>query len=192
MIDPNFAEVLGFLCAEGCHIIQHSSYWGNDKGKRRYYKNKKSERIEVYSKDINLLMHHKKLLDLAFRYEVTITKDNKINIANRKIIREIIFNTEIGHLKWRVPASIKCANLLVKKRFVRGFFDGDGTSSNIIRFFSTNKPGLLEISELLLDLGFKSTFQGPIVKPNRKPSYVLQISRGERETFLNTINPVYK
>ena len=49
---PYLAEILGLLCAEGHHAIAYSSYWSLDRGKPRFRKNKRSERIEIYSKDI--------------------------------------------------------------------------------------------------------------------------------------------
>lgn len=54
-ISPDLAEIIGLLCAEGSYILQYSSYWGKDKGKARYYKNDKSERIEFYNNDTKLL-----------------------------------------------------------------------------------------------------------------------------------------
>ena len=164
-LDNNLAEILGFLCAEGSHIVARSSYWGKERGKLRYWKNKKSERIEVYSKDLVLLKHYQKLLYLVFGYSAKITKDNKINIGNRKIISDLINYTELGHLAWRVPNSIKNGNSNIKFRFLRGYFDGDGTCSNRIRFFSTNHKGLKEVSALLKDLNIKHTSPKPMIKP---------------------------
>jgi len=41
-------------------------------------------------------------------------------------------------------------------------------------------------------LNMKHTFQKPMIKPNRKPLYCIQLSRRERERFLNLIEPVSK
>ncbi|MBU0472274.1 MAG: LAGLIDADG family homing endonuclease [Nanoarchaeota archaeon] len=69
----------------------------------------------------------------------------------------------------------------IKVSFLRGYFDGDGTTSNRIRMFSTNIEGLKQVSKILVDLKFKHTFQGPIIKERRKPSYIIQISEKESE-----------
>ena len=58
--------------------------------------------------------------------------------------------------------------------------------------FSTNKKGLKQISMLLDDLEINHTFQGPIIKENRKPSYIIHIKQKERERFLNIIQPISK
>jgi len=191
-ITPEFSEILGLLCAEGSHILAFSSYWGKDRGKPRFFKNNKSERIELYNKDMKLLEHYKLLLKKEFGYEPNITKDNKINVCKVNIIREIISYSPLGHLKWKVPQEIKNSSDKVKIAFIRGYFDGDGTVSNRIRFFSSNKQGIVQVSDLLKDLKFKHTIQGPIIREKRKPSYVLQISEKEKERFLNVVRPVSK
>ena len=158
---------------------RYSSYWGKDCGKDRFFKNNKSERIEFYNKDLKLLLHYKKLLNKEFNYKPNITKHSKINICKRDIIRNITSYVDIGHMKWAVPISINKSENNIKIAFLRGYFDGDGTSSNRVRFFSSNKKGLMQVSNILNNLKFKHTFQGPIIKENRKPSFIIQISEKE-------------
>ena len=172
-ISVELAEILGLLCAEGSHIVSYSSYWEKNRGVMRFRRNKKSERIEFYNKDKKLLIHYNQLLLKEFGIQHNETKHGKINIGNRKVISEIIQHTKLGHLSWSVPSSVIQSNKIVKLRFVRGFFDGDGTAINVARFFSTNKKGLGQISQLLFDLNYKHTIQRPVIKPNRKPHYVL-------------------
>ena len=191
-IKPELAEILGLLCAEGCHVIQFSSFWGTDKGKPRYYKNHKSERIEFFNNDLKLLERLQILLSIEFNYYPKITKDNKINICKRTVIRKVIKSTKLGHLSWKVPKSIKISSKKVKISFIRGFFDGDGSASTSIRFFSTNRIGLIQISKLLNDLKLLHTFEGPHFREGKKPSYVIQVSRREEERFLNIIQPISK
>ena len=191
-ISKEFAEVLGLLCAEGSHIISYSSYWENNDFKKRYRKNKKSERIEFYSKDIKLANHYIFLLDKEFGFTFKRTKHGKINIGNRAIIKRIIQQTPLGHLKWKVPNSVINSNREIKVFFLRGFFDGDGTAINIARMFSTNENGITQLSFLLSELNYKHTIQGPIIRSNRKPHYVLQLSRKDQIRFLEEINPISK
>ena len=54
-ISLELAEIIGLLCAEGCHVVSYSSYWE----KERYRRNKRSERIEFYNKDLKLLKQFK-------------------------------------------------------------------------------------------------------------------------------------
>tara|TARA_Y100000310_G_scaffold315676_1_gene366477 strand:- start:1644 stop:2243 length:600 start_codon:yes stop_codon:yes gene_type:complete len=191
-ISPELAEILGLLCAEGCHVVSYCSYWGRERNKPRYYKNKKSERIEFYNKDEKLLFHYQKLLHKEFDHTSKITKHGKINIGNRNIIRKIIEQTELGHLKWRIPDSVISSNRKIKISFLRGFFDGDGTAISVVRMFSTNKKGLDQISLILKVLGFRHTVQNPVIKPNRKPHYVLQLSMKDQTKFLEEVKPISK
>ena len=191
-ITPEFAEILGLLCAEGSHIVAYSSYWGKDRGKDRYFKNDKSERIELYNKDEKLLLHYKNLLSKEFGFAPNVTKHGKINICRMSVIKQIIQHTKLGHLKWRVPGHVISGNSKVKISFLRGYFDGDGTSSGKVRMFSTNKEGLTQISALLVSLKLNHTFQGPIHQINRKLAYIIQISQKDKERFLNIIKPVSK
>ena len=191
-ITTQLAEIIGLLCAEGSHIISYSSYWGKDRGKNRFYKNDKSERIEFTNKDNKLLLHYKNLLLKEFNYDAKPTKHYKVNICKMSIIKNIISHTSLGHDKWKIPDSIVNSNDKIKVSFIRGYFDGDGTVSSRIRFFSVNENGIKQVSNLLKELNIQHTLQGPIIKENRKPSYIIQISEKERERFLNLINPVSK
>jgi len=192
VVSYDFAEILGLLCAEGSHIVSYSNYWERKNGTLYFRRNKLSERIEFYNKDINLLYHYKKLLMKEFNYGANITKCRKINIGNREIIRKITSYVILGHLSWRLPEAIIKSDDCTKLRFLRGYFDGDGTSSGTVRFFSSNKIGLLGVSKLLENFTFVHTFQGPILKPKRKPAYVLQISRKDADRFIRLIEPVSK
>ena len=139
IITKEFAEIIGLLCAEGSHIRSYSSYWGKDRGRTRFYKNDKSERIEFTNKDKQLLLRYQKLLLEEFNYKAEITKHYKVNICKMNLIKSIIYHTKLGHQKWKVPDCILNADDNPKIAFIRGYFDGDGTVSNSIRFFSTNK-----------------------------------------------------
>ncbi len=191
-LTPEFAEIIGLLCAEGCHIYRYEDFMELDREHIRFHYNHKSERIEFYNKDMKLLLHLKELLDKEFGYRPNITKHGKINICRKDIIKEIITQTELGHLKWKVPESIMTGDDDFKVSFLRGYFDGDGTISNRVRIFSTNKEGLLQVSKIVEELHIKHTFPKPIIKENRKPLYYIQISEKEKERFLNIIKPSSK
>lgn len=192
MISENFAEILGLLCAEGCHIVVCYKCWCRY-GEKRYFKNNKSNRIEFYNKNQKLLKRYKNLLKKEFNYTTKITKHGKINICKKHIVTRIIDKTELGHLKWKVPNKIiKTKNNKIKIAFIRGYFNGDGTTSNRVRFFSTNKIALKQVSLLLIQLKIEHTFPKPMLKNNRKPLYLIQISERERERFLKKIKPSFK
>ena len=189
---PEFAEILGLLCAEGHYSLRRYSFQGMDRGRPRYYKNQKSEHIEFYNKDIKLLNRFQELLNKEFEYYPKITKNGKINICRRDIIRKVLDRTSLGHLKWKVPESVINSSHDIKISFIRGYFDGDGTASNRIRFFSTNEYGLKQVSQLLASLNIKHTIPKSILKEHRKPLHYIQISEKERKRFLNVIKPTSK
>lgn len=190
-MDKKFAELLGLLCAEGSHIISYSNYL--EKGKRiRKRVNKKSERIEFYNKDPKLLFHYQRLVEDIFGVKQNITKHNKINLGKRLLIKKIIAETALGHISWRVPNSILTSDKEIKLSFIRGYFDGDGTASGPVRFFSSNPIGLRQVSLLLKDLDFQHTFLGPYKKSGRKNHYVIQIARKQKQKFLSLVQPISK
>ncbi len=191
-LTAEFAEILGLLCAEGCHVIQYSSYWEANRGKPYFRRNKKSERIEFYNKDKKLLNHYQVLLGRQFSYFPKQTSFGKVIICKQNIIRLLIAHTELGHLKWKVPWQVIKGDVEVITSFIRGYFDGDRTASKNIRFFSTNKPSLSQIAYLLSELGFRCTFQNPMLKKGRKPLYSICIPLKQKEMFLRRIQPISK
>ncbi|HLD72078.1 MAG TPA: LAGLIDADG family homing endonuclease [Candidatus Nanoarchaeia archaeon] len=192
-ITPELAEILGLLCAEGSHIVSYTNYFEMNRGTLRFRKNKKSERIEFYNKDKKLLWHYNQLLNQEFDYYPKVTKWGKVNICKKVIIAKIISYTHLGHLSWRVPEVVFDSSDEVKLLFIRGYFDGDGTSSgSSVRMFSVNQEGINQVSRLLNSLEFEHTIQGPILKMNRKPGFILQISAKEKERFLKAVNPISK
>jgi len=192
MVSPELAEILGLLCAEGCHVVSHSTYFEGEGIKRRLRTNKRSERIEFYNKDKKLLRHLQRLLAQEFNYQAKITKLNKINIGNRVVMRRLIQFTELCNLKWRVPEEVVSGSDDVKKSFIRGYFDGDGTASRTLRFFSVNRPGLWNVGILLKHLSIDHSFNGPMLKINRKPLYIIRVRARSKERFLSEIKPISK
>ncbi|MBT4175002.1 hypothetical protein HOC80_00780 [archaeon] len=192
-ISEELAEILGFLCAEGCYVNTKSTYWQYYKNRNKKYliKNKPQRRIEFGNTNKILLDYFKKLLEIEFDYSPNIGKD-RIRICKGAIVDSIISHTDIGHLKWHVPSKVRKGSQKVKKVFIRGFFEGDGTISNRIRFFSTNLKGLEQISEMLTELKIQNKLNGPSIKVNRKPLYEIYIYQSMRETFLNKIKPLTK
>ena len=191
-MDSRISEIVGFLCAEGSHNLSFSSYYEKTKNGFRWRQNKRQERITFYNKDTNLMRHFQKVLSQAYNHPFRITKDNRINIAKKTIVRNLLSYTDFGYFKWKVPQQIKDSSLPVKIAFIRGYFDGDGTAKSSIRFFSVNKPSLKEVSNLLKYLGYKHTFLGPYFKHGKLPSYVIQVSRSQKKMFLKQVKPLSK
>ena len=191
-ISPELAEIIGLLCAEGSYVIGYSSYWLVERGKLRFRVNDKSERIEFCNKDPKLLEHFSKLLLKVFNYQTKSTKHHKVNICKVAIVKKILSLTNIGHSKWYVPGVIMAADKKIIISFIRGYFDGDGSSSKYIRFFSTNEHGLNQVQKLLQIIGFRSYFEKTYLKESRKPLFTLHVENRQRESFLSLIQPVSK
>ncbi len=187
------AEILGLLCAEGCYVNTRTTYWEFDKerGKKYLKKNKLQRRIEFGNKNQILLNHFVSLLEKEFSYSPKPGKD-RVRICKRNIIDAILSFTEIGHLNWKVPKNILKGDLNLKRKFLRGFFEGDGTISNRIRLFSTNYSGLKQVSLLLEDLRIIHKFKENKVTGNRKPCFEIYIFENQRESFLKEIKPLTK
>ena len=95
-----------------------------------------------------------------------------------------------GTRNWRVPNNIKKNRLETKAQFIKGFFDSEGNvDKNRVSAFSTNKKGIEEIREILIDFGIRSKI---VTKKNKKPrvtSYRLGIQdRKSVEIFHKHIN----
>ena len=190
-ISEELAEIIGLLCAEGCYINTRTSYWGKERGKLRYRKNKLQKRIEFGNIDIRLLNHFKKLIEKEFDYTPGLGKD-RARICKGDIIDKILVYTPLGNLKWKVPEEILNGENKIRLKFIRGFFEGDGTISNRVRIFSTNLKGLRQISFMLNQLEIKNKINGPTLKPKRKPFYEIYIFQSQRESFLNKLKPITK
>lgn len=188
-ITEGLAEIIGLLCAEGSHTISFSTYIEK---KRNYLrKNKRTEYIQFANNDEKLQKHFQDLIIKEYNHKINYYFDRS-RICKISIIKDIINLTELGHLKWRVPKQVIKGNKELKIKFLRGYFDGDGTASGIPRFFSTNQQGLIQVSKMLDNFKIRHTIQGPIIKKNKKPSYVLQISRKDQNNFFRIINPISK
>ncbi len=119
-ITPFLSEIVGLLCAEGSHITSFSSYWGNDRGKKRFFKNDRSERIEVYNKDSRVLKGLQSLLLLECNYKTNITAYNKIHICKKTVIQKILHETPLGHTRWKIPSSVINGSQTIKASFIKG------------------------------------------------------------------------
>jgi len=108
------------------------------------------------------------------------------------MIKAILHNTNLSCTDWQVPTTIQESSKDIKIRFLRGFFDGDGTSSKSCRFFSINKKGLTQISNLLDDIEINHYFEKPFLKKGRKPLYSIRIPSKDKENFLSILKPISK
>lgn len=189
----DLAEIIGLLCAEGSYYYRKSSYLSYYKNRDKFYlrKDKETKYIQFANYDKNLLIHFKSLIKKVYDWDVSVEKD-RVRICKRNIIKNLLNFTEYGHLKWKVPDFVLYGKKEIKTRFLRGFFDGEGTVSTTVRMFSTNKNSLLDVSKLLKDLNISYTFNGPVKPPFKKPYYYIYIRKKDENMFIKNLNPVSK
>ena len=191
-ISPEIAEIIGLLCAEGSYHKYSKKYWEYYNNRDKYYFRKRNTvYIQFANYDKKLLIQFKNLVKKAYNYEASSSWD-RIRICKRNVIKDLLKYTDYGHLKWKVPKEIINNNDKVKIRFLRGYFDGDGTISNTTRIFSNNKKSLKKVGVILNSLSIKNTFNGPIIRRNREPSYYIYIRRKDQNKFLRMIKPISK
>ena len=192
-ITPEKAEIIGLLCAEGSYQEYFNSGWEYYRNRKKYYfRNKKrSVYLQFANYDKKLLYHFKKLIMKIYSYNAPISFD-RVRIFKRDVIKDLLRYTLYGHLRWNVPKEVIKGIRKVKIKFIRGYFDGDGTASNTIRIFSNNKDALKQVSSLLNSLFIETTFNGPIIRKNREPSYYIYVRRKNQKKFLDLINPISK
>ena len=198
-MDKTLAEILGLLCAEGNYREFYANYKEYDKrrGKFYYRKNKRQRIMEFSNKDIKLIHHFIKLLNLKFGYFPNINKTSnelfRVFITKWDIIDNLLSYTKIGCNKWIIHEDIINGNKSIKKAFIRGFFFGDGcldkTSDGClrIRFSSVNLKGMLLLSKILIDLSIYNNLNGPYIRKKRKPIFEILVKRESNQRFINCI-----
>lgn len=162
------AEVIGLLCAEGCHFICSSRYYEYDKRRnKKYLRNHKTERIEFSNTSTPLLKHFKKLMiecygespDIKYRKK---NLDHKIRIIKKELMKDLLLYSDYGHNKWSIHASIFNGSRKIKSAFIRGVYEGDGTTIHwrgkkpYLEFHMSNILGLENMQKILSSLGIKS------------------------------------
>lgn len=167
-LNPEKAEILGLLCAEGSHCKYTSKFVEFDKRRGKSYNRiQHKEFIEFSNNDPVLQNHFIQLLKSVYNYErkVTgVTKAKKVTIIKKDVIKDILLFGDFGYMKWRVPSEILYSKPKIKIAFLKGFYEGDGIKPNFnkngsirrVRFCSKNKNGLKQLMKLLSDLNIKS------------------------------------
>ena len=191
-ISPEKAEILGLLCAEGSYYEGTSQYYEHyPERNKTYLKNHKTKYIQFGNFDKKLLNHFKFLIKKEYNHDINLSWD-RARICKRIIIEDILKCTPFGVLKWKVPTEVIKGNKTIKIKFLRGYFDGDGTVSSQVRMFSSNKDSLEKVSQLLTSVGINNLFKGPYFRKNRKPSYYIYIRANSKDRFLKMIKPISK
>jgi hypothetical protein len=195
------AEIIGFLCAEGCHHNYICKYWNYDKRRKNsYFRIKRHEGIDFGNNNPLLLDRFLCLLRKCYHYERRVTgvpDARRIVIVKMSVFKDLLSFTDYGCLKWRVPKIIiNTRNKRIKSAFLRGYYEGDGVrpdlnkNRNLIlraRFNSKNLVGLKQVAKLLKDLNIKSNLH---FSSKRKKECELCLYGKNARTFINLTKPL--
>ncbi len=192
------SELIGLLVSDGSIREYTSKYTEFDKRRnKRYNRIKRVKIIEFINTNKDLIERFRELLKEIYNYNPNVGLDRgnfRIPITKNYIIFDIKEKVRLGHNSWTIPRFIISGNKKIKKAFIRGFFDGDGSTdiskskTPRVRLTSTNRKGIKEISELLLQLELNHSLLGPYRRgENRKPEFQINIKKDSIIKFINEI-----
>lgn len=192
-LNPEKAEILGLLCAEGSHYNYTTIYNEYFKNRGKYYTLIRNiEAIEFTNLDKGLLQHFRKLMLSVYNYAprpTGIKTSLKIRIKKKVVIEDLLSYTDFGCTKWSVPKELFNSNKENLCAFIRGLFDGDGTLQKyFVKLVSVNYEAVTDTSKILKQLGIESKVLGPYQqKGNRKSYYNLIIPKEYISKFKDII-----
>lgn len=160
ILTPDKAYILGTLCGDGCQKT-----------------NRFQIKLSVLAKDKEFV---KEFADCFFRaYGIRKEPIEEERIQNGRVVcyATVIIDSkqayldlkrygEFGVFVWRVPEQIKDGGENVKKAFLQGYFNSDGSvdvKGHRVTAYSSNYKGLSDIAKLLKDFGIKAK-----IYPSRK------------------------
>ncbi len=199
------AEILGLLASDGTIREYLSYYKGFDKRRGKTYNRRQFCRIiEFINTNLKLIYNIIFLLDKCYEYKPNIGVDKRtgvyrLPITKGKIIDDIKQDINLGKKRWNVPIKVLNGSSNIKKAFIRGFFDGDGSTDITkygtprIRISSCNLKGLKNLSKLLVEFTIQHSFLGPYKRKRKRkrklrmPMYEINVKKASVNKFIKTI-----
>jgi DNA-binding transcriptional regulator WhiA len=156
MLSQEKAEILGLLFSDGNYRKYHSTFRMFDKRRKKTYTFNQDKRImEFANTNLELLEYFRKLLDREYNYYPNIVLSNKnvfrVCITKNSVLDDLTEIANFGSSEWFIPSEIVSGNDQIKRAFIRGFFDGDGSVDFAekkiprIRINSINLNGLYQV-----------------------------------------------
>lgn len=199
MLTQGKAEILGLLFSDGNYRKYHTTFEMFDKRRNKTYTFNQNKRIiEFANTDLELLEHFRKLLYREYSYYPNIVLSNKnvfrVCITKNIVIDDLTGMAKFGSSEWFIPNEIFLGDDQIKRAFIRGFFDGDGSVDFAekkiprIRIYSTNSNGIKQIKKLLHSLLIESNINGPYRRNKRKDCYELLLRTSSVIKFIKCIS----
>ncbi len=202
MITADKAELVGFLCAEGCYYKYIWEGWEFDKRRQNsYFRIKYNEVLQMGNNNLKIQTRFLFLLNKIYGYKIKFYgKPNSMRctIKRKDVIKDLMqYSKTYNSFGWKLHKFILTGTRQVKLSFLSGFFDGDGsislTSKNRykIRLFSVNLKELKKVEKLINSLGMKSKVYGPYWgKGSKTGIYELTLISKDAINFVNNVKPV--
>jgi len=195
-MNKNKAELLGLLCSDGYSSDKWYGCLSFDKRRgRHYYRYRRRKVIEFGNKDSRLLERFQFLINKEYGYIPNILTKSQVTprivLGRVKPVDELTSYSQFGCERWIIPDCIVNGSDEIKFRFIKGFFDGDGTySRGEPRIYSANKKSLFNLYELLEKLNISCTFLGPRKTKGKKDMYEIYIRAKSRQRFITLVAPI--
>ena len=158
------AEILGFLCSEGNDnnfIDNHIEY--DKRRKKLYVRNMNKQWINFSNTDLAILKRFLYLMEMVYDYPLRYFKKGTVYIKRKEVVKDLRRYSLFGSRRWSVPKELfKKQYRNQAKRFIRAYFDGDGSVdykwNKRITLDSVNKNSLSKLNKLLLHLGISTRY----------------------------------
>jgi len=152
------AEIIGYLCAEGCDFDTFPLYYEFDYRRNKTYKRLyKKSRVEFSNLNPTLQKRFQNIMFSVYNYKPKIDRIGNMKIYRTNIIKDLRSFTRFGSHKWNVPnAILNSLDNSIKSHFCRGYFDGDGTvdiNRKAVVADSVNEIALNKLGDLLKSMG---------------------------------------
>lgn len=194
---PEKAEIIGLLSSDGNYRKYRAKFTEYDKRRHNiYYREQTNRIIEFANTDMSLLKTFQNILFSIYRYKPNIHRSNhnvfRICIIRWSVIDDILKYVSLGTERWYIHKKILNGSPSVRKSFIRGFFDGDGSVDFVgktprIRITSTNSKGLRQIKKILDDFKIECKINGPYKRNRKKDSYELLLKTKNIKDFIRCI-----
>lgn len=190
---PEFARIHAHICGDGYtthakvrrspkELIEHPR---KNLIRDRYsirYVNTENELVKKFAEDVKILLNRK----------VVKLRRHEYDVAGKWVYDLFVQSGTLKSASWFIPPEILDGTDELKKEWLKAFFDDESHVSshrNRVEVNSINRKGILQVQELLKELGMEGRVGGPYLqkKPNHQPFYRIVIYSKNAKKFAELI-----